>query len=508
MSRPTHAPTPVIASRYTAPVTPSFENFEVSSIDVAPHNPLVVIEPVSYFDYDQTPEKPWFPADGLLRARQEMQRRANDTIYGIITRHTNLEEIRAKENKHQQEYVRSVVDTGPDYDMRALFAVMCEDGYYRTYDMKTIVPKKLYEAQWKRCYMNPHEFQARVAYEITKWEEQEQEPGWQMFLDKGLELKLTHHQIFEVFIGLAFMNKPTMLTWKHREFIDKRVRDRNGAIVMVQEREPETVGGRPVYREYRDMRDLDKKGRPKKKYELVTKPVFEYTMKVDADDMPVLDQHGNPVMEKTPKMVPKTIEHEVEIGEVKPRAYAIELRDKFPAGLRFATYDVVKMKQFAYEAFEILAKYHNNPIMVKTPKFRNALLVLSAIRQTVEMSKMSPGMSDPGADGAGAQEMNEQRLAEERRLHLQQSQAVQEALRRKAIEDGVDPDKIPQLVQQRMTSAYPPKIYGSSSANIKWVELSRITDRAGALWPVLDQIPDSDYVRTPGPSVDWDRTKK
>ncbi len=276
-----------------------------------------------------------------------------------------FDEKLAKENAHFQKHIREIVDTGPDEDERIIFAQKDAFGVFRKYNGEAVSAERVKRAR-KRARFSMPRIQALAAYEITKLEEHEQEEGWQRIIDiMYKDLGFTHHEVFNVMIGLQFMNKAKYLTFKHRKLEHPPMRDANGKVI----------------REF--VPSVDEKGNLQ----------YEETQ-VGVDDQ------GEPVIERRLKGTYETKEDHsrLVLGKLNVRAYVTELAAKFetyrysfnPADmatlviavkdLRALCDDMVTMKE-GETAEDVQAR-------VNLPEFRDSLYALNEISMAIEASKM------------------------------------------------------------------------------------------------------------------------
>lgn len=300
---------------------------------------------------------------------------ANKT-YNVLDTFYNFDEKKAKENAHFQKYIREIVDTGPDEDERLIFATRDAFGVYRKYDGSPVSAERVKRAR-KRARFNVARYQALAAYEITKLEEHEQEEGWQRIIDvMHRDLGFTHHEIFEVMIGLQFMNKASYLIYKHRRLEHPPMRDAEGKIM------------REFVPEYDDKGNLkyDEEGHAKGRYVIV-------------------EDHDR-----------------LCLGSLDVRSYVTELAEKFktyqysfnPADVAALHGAIVECKKLCDHAVTMKPGETVQDVQkrVNSKEFRDALYALKEMRLAIEASKMGSSTDSEGEMSDLAARQNEMQRAQ------------------------------------------------------------------------------------------------
>lgn len=457
----------------------------------------------------------------LTSWKDRMYARIMGRWYNLKVLLFNYEAQLAEENKHNQEMIRGIVDTGPDENERLVFAQKHGD-VYLDYN-GNVVSKEVVEKAQKKALHHPARFQALCHYELSKREEPEQQKLWSEIFEMMAHHHYDRYAMFGVVIGLQFMNKPSYLAYK------------NAIIEWMPEVEFEEEHGHPKKdKDGKLIPVLDDDGNPKLKrytaesiYEVT--PLGRKVVKKDGDGMPVkvgdvvrsknrahfvtmdytLNENDQEYHEKDAngedkyKFKTKIVRDDdgnvlyeekyktKKILKVKRVSFAHELGGKFMSyqyGFRSA--DVMVMYDEARHAMQTALK------MARLGKFKSremqeALYLLSRIKFVVDTSRLGGGTSADGKEAPGNDETRIQR-------------AQEDAIRRDAIVKSVlrdNPDLTPaearSLADAKLAAqpggGYPPRLSGTAEANVIFLEVAKLADYGAEVFPCIMRIRNSDY---------------
>jgi hypothetical protein len=311
--------------------------------------------------------------------------------YNILDTFVHLDEKLAKANDRYQKHIREIVETGPDEDERLIFAARDAFGVFRKHDGEPVSAERVKRAR-KRARFSMPRIQALAAYEIGKLGEHEQEEGWQRIVDiMYKDLGFTRHEVFNVMIGLQFMNKAKYLTFKHRKLEHPPLRDANGKVI----------------KEF--VPSVDSKGNLQ--YEQVQTGV---------------DDQGKPIMKRRLKGTFETKEDHsrLVLGKLNVRAYVTELAAKFetyrysfnPADMATLVIAVKELRKLCDDMVTMKENETAEDVQarVNLPEFRDSLYALNAISMAIEGSKMGGSTDTEGELTDQAAMLEQQRIETER----------------------------------------------------------------------------------------------
>ncbi len=136
-------------------------------------------------------------------------------LYLTLNHVFDIERVLSEQNKKQQEYIRSIVDTGPDNNERWAFAVEGPDGVWRQIETGAVVEATLAKRMQKKALKNPSKFQALCHYELSKQPEHKQMETWNTIMTMMAQHGYDKYAMYGVLVGLQFMNKPQYLAFKN-----------------------------------------------------------------------------------------------------------------------------------------------------------------------------------------------------------------------------------------------------------------------------------------------------
>jgi hypothetical protein len=484
------------------------------------------LRPPSYHTYDEYKdedgEKFWQVITehkrqyNQLSAEEKAQLRWSDRLLGFIWGKTynimstlfDFEKRIAEENKANQEMIRNIVDTGPDYNERIVFAQLQADGVtYLDYNGNK-VPAHVVRAQQKKALHNPSRFQALCHYELSKREEPEQMRLWEEIFSMMAHHGYNKYAMWGVVVGLQFMNKPSYLAFKnaqiewapeyetytddhgHRQFL----RDDDGRPKVLRYTAETAFDhrGKPV---------LDSDGMPVKIGDIVrsrTRARFATTeLVVHPGDQEYDETRPDTGEERYATRIRKIrSDHELDengelkvireeiykvktILKIKELAFAHELAEKFASyqyGFRSA--DVAITVDVARHAMQT-ALIHARRGNFRAKEFQEAVYTLSRLKKTVDATRL-------GGAGGESGDMSEQMFMQQMELNAKLAGNSDKEIKR---------------IERARGGMYPPRISGTAISNAMWDELARIVDNAAEVFPNIKQILWSDYAAVQEPEL-------
>lgn len=438
-------------------------------------------------------------------------------LYNVMNLMFDFEAKIAEENKKSQEMIRGIVDTGPDYNERIVFAQLQSDGRtYLDYNGNPVAAEVV-KAQQKKALHNPSRFQALCHYELSKREEPEQFRLWGEIFTMMAHHGYDKYAMWGVVVGLQFMNKPSYLAYKnaiiewaplyeteldahgHEKlkvgddggYIEKRYtaenvkdswgrikKDPDGKFVKIGDvmRDPKqahfqttTLNLHPGDQEYNESLPEDP---AKERYPWRYRKIRSTTEKDEND----IDENGNPRFKivRIEKFKTKTILKLKEVG------FAHELGEKFASyqyGFRSADVAItLDVARHALQTSLICARKGD----FRSKEFQISQYVLSRLKQTVDTTRLG---GSPGADGGPPDDA-----------------AMRREMELNAVRAGNSDEEIKKGIE-RGERGYPPRISGTATANVLWDELAKVVDRAANIFPNVKVVLKSDYQVTQTPAI-------
>jgi hypothetical protein len=418
-------------------------------------------------------------------------------FYNTMTLLFDFETRIAEENKKNQEMIRGIVDTGPDYNERIVFAQQQPDGTYLDYNGSP-VPAEVVRSMQKKALHNPSRFQALCHYELSKREEPEQARLWEEIFSMMAHHGYNKYAMWGVVVGLQFMNKPSYLAYKNAviEWMPEYEMGADGHTFVTDDE------GRPKPKRYtidtiiqNGKHVLDPDGKPVKVGDIIrstTRARFATTELIlepgDQEYDETRPENGRDRYEERTRIIRDKNNVEIRrekykvktILKLKEIGFAHELAGKFASyqyGFRSA--DVAITLDVARHALQTsLSCIRRGDTTSK--EFQTSQYVLSRLKMTVDTTRL-------GGAGTEGMEQNEQNLLAQKQIELLARQA------------GYSDGELEKGIAQRPN--YPPRISGTAEANVLWDELSKVVDRAAEVFPNIRTVLKSDYQAIQDPAV-------
>ncbi len=446
----------------------------------------------------------------LVRFRDRIFARVVSKWYNAKLLVFQYEKTIAEENKHMQEYIRGIVDTGPDENIRLVFAQK-HGNVWLDYNGNEVSEGVVRRAQ-KRALAHPSLFQAYCHYELSKREEPEQMKLWEEIFEMMAHHHYDRYSMFGVVVGLQFMNKPSYLAFKNAriEWMPEYEKDSHGHVVNDDEGNPKKLRyTEETIWEYRNgikRRKRDPDGLPVKIGDIVRSNQRARFATIDLELSPsdqeyneknpdgsdkyevkyrtIRDAEGNELYKEAYKSK--------KILELKRVSFAHEIGGKFMSyqyGFRSA--DVAVTLDEARHAYATALRCARSG-RFHSREFQEAAYLLSRLKMIVDTSRLGGAASGDGQD-AGGEESAMRSAQMDAAIRQNYDAALRKALADGATQEEAEARASKLLESVRAGGGYPPRISGTAEANVLFLELAVVVDKAALNFPHITKIRKSDY---------------